>query len=145
MQINLTPDWSLPVIMIIFMINCLVVRRFFLRPINQVLLERESEVREAEGRYNESLGRFDEAARELENRVMQARKEGTKVREDLRREAAVHRTKVVETTRGEADKLAGEAGRKLSDDVTTARDKIVREADQLARMAAEQIVGRKLG
>ena len=37
MQINLTPDYSLPVIMVIFLLNYLIVSKFFLRPINNVI------------------------------------------------------------------------------------------------------------
>jgi len=145
MQINLTPDWSLPVIAVIFTINYLVVRRFFFKPVNEVLLARESEVREAERRYNDSLAQFDAAAREMENQVMQAKKEGSKIREGLRAEAVQHRTGVVERTRGEADRIVGEAARSLENDVATAREKIVTESDALARLAAEKIVGRRIG
>lgn len=145
MQINLTPDWSLPVIVVIFTINYLVVRRFFFKPVNEVLLARESEVREAERRYNDSLAQFDAAAREMENQVMQAKKEGSKIREGLRAEAVQHRTGVVERTRGEADRIVGEAARSLKNDIATAREKIVTESDALARLAAEKIVGRKIG
>ena len=38
MQINLTPDLSLLAIMVIFIINYMVVRKFFLQPINEVLV-----------------------------------------------------------------------------------------------------------
>jgi len=145
MQINLTPDWSLPVIVVIFMINYLVVRRFFFKPVNEVLLVREREVREAERRYNDSLAQFDAAAREMENQVMQAKKEGSKIREGLRAEAVQHRMGVVERTRGEAGRIVGEAARSLNSDVATAREKIVSESDALARLAAEKIVGRKIG
>ena len=145
MQINLNPDWSLPVIAVIFTINYLVVRRFFFKPVNEVLLARESEVREAERRYNDSLAQFDAAAREMENQVMQAKKEGSKIREGLRAEAVQHRTGVVERTRGEADRIVGEAARSLKNDVATAREKIVTESDVLARLAAEKIVGRRIG
>lgn len=145
MQINLTPDWSLPVIVVIFTINYLVVRRFFFKPVDAVLIAREGEVREAERRYNDSLAQFDAAAREMENQVMQAKKEGSKIREGLRAEAVQHRTRVVERTRGEADRIVGEAASSLSSDVATAREKIVTESDALARLAAEKIVGRKIG
>lgn len=145
MQINLTPDWSLPVIVVIFTINYLVVRRFFFKPVNEVLLARESEVREAERGYNDSLAQFDAAAREMENQVMQAKKEGSKIREGLRAEAVQHRTGVVERTRGEADRIVDQAARSLKNDVATAREKIVTESDALARLAAEKIVGRRIG
>ncbi len=144
MQINLTPDWTLPVIMVIFMANYLVVRRFFLRPINEILVTRESEISDAERRYEESLAGFQEATREMESQVNEARRNGTKVREQLRAEAAELRTALVTKTRGEADGIVATADASLKRDVDTARTKIVTDSESLARLAAEQIAGRKL-
>ena len=43
MQISLMPDLSLLAVMVIFIMNYLVVRKFFLEPINRVMEEREHE------------------------------------------------------------------------------------------------------
>ena len=43
MQINLTPDLSLLAIVVIFFLNYLVVRRFFFKPITEIIESRESE------------------------------------------------------------------------------------------------------
>ena len=51
MQINLTPDLSLLAIMVIFIINYMVVRKFFLQPVNTVLEARETEKHTAEKLY----------------------------------------------------------------------------------------------
>jgi F0F1-type ATP synthase membrane subunit b/b' len=42
MQINLAPDLSLFAIMVIFILNYLIVRKFFLQPVNAILEERET-------------------------------------------------------------------------------------------------------
>ena len=51
MQINLAPDLSLLAIMVIFIMNYFVVRKFFLQPINEVLEARETETKSAEKLY----------------------------------------------------------------------------------------------
>ena len=61
MQINLTPDASLIAIMVIFILNYFVVRKFFLKPVQDVLSWRETEIRGAEKAYEETLNRFNAA------------------------------------------------------------------------------------
>jgi F0F1-type ATP synthase membrane subunit b/b' len=61
MQINLTPDLSLLAIMVIFIMNYLIVRRFFLQPVNDILEARETETRSAENLYEDARARFAEA------------------------------------------------------------------------------------
>ncbi len=144
MQINLFPDWSLLPIMVIFILNYLVVRRYFLRPINDVLESREQEVRSAEGAYQQAMSLYDEATSRMEARLHAARKEATSVRDRFRAEAAAHRAAVIQKTQAEAKSAVDEAGEKLERDVAVAREGIVRDAEALARSAAEQILGRRV-
>ena len=142
MQIDLVPDLSLLAIMVIFMLNYLVVRRYFLQPINQVLEERESETRNAETLYEQALARFNEATAQTENQLHDARREAAQLREQFRGQAAEHRQQVLERTNAEAREIVSVADRKLQQDVEAARTSIVRDADALAKMAAERILGR---
>ena len=142
MQINLTPDPSLLAIMVIFLLNYLIVRKFFLQPINQVIEERETEVKTAEQLYEESLARFNAAAAEMETQLHGAKREASQMRDKFRAEAAAHRAQVIERTQTEAKGIVQSAEGKLTSDVREARTKIERESEQLARIAAERILGR---
>lgn len=142
MQIDLKPDLSLFAIMVIFILNYLVVRKFFLQPVNAILEERESETRTAEKLYEEALTRFGEATAQTENQLHAAKREAAQVRDRFRAEAAAYRQQVVERTQGEAREMIGEADAKLTSDVTKARETIVRDAESLARLAAERLLGR---
>lgn len=144
MQINLTPDWSLLMIMAIFIANYFVVRRFFLEPVNRVLNEREQDLRSAEAIYEESMNRFHDATSEVEAKIQEARRRGAEVREARRLEAAKYRSELLEKTRGEAEAASQSAEAELQSDVKTARERIVRESDALARLAAEKILGRTI-
>src|SRR4028118_949951 len=124
MQINLVPDLSLLAIMVIFLLNYLIVRKFFLRPINEVLETRETESRTAEQLYEDAparpprpsggwrepreadsrtaeqlcedaLARFHEATAQTEARLQVAKREAAQVRERFRGEAAADRQQVV--------------------------------------------------
>jgi F-type H+-transporting ATPase subunit b len=142
MQINLVPDPSLLAIVVIFFLNYLVVRRFFLKPIDDIMEAREAEQATAQRLYEESMARFNEATSQIEERVQVAKREAAQVRERYRSEATAHRTATVERTQDEARKIVTDAQAKLSGDVTAAKDKITRESESLARLAAERILGR---
>lgn len=142
MQIKLAPDLSLLAIMVIFILNYLVVRKFFLRPINEVLEARETETKTAEKLYEDALARFNEATAQTEAQLHAAKREASQLRDQYRGEAAAYRQQVVDRTSGEARQIVAEADTKLSADVAAARAKIVTESEALARLAAERILGR---
>jgi F0F1-type ATP synthase membrane subunit b/b' len=142
MQINLTPDYSLLAIVVIFILNYLVVSKFFLRPINDVIEAREGEVRSANELYEQSMARFNEATTQMEEQLHAARHAAADVRDRFRREAASFRASIVERTHTDADSIVSEADEKLKGDVAEARAKIVTESESLARLAAERILGR---
>jgi len=142
MQINLFPDRSLFAVMVIFIINYFVVRRFFLRPINDVLEAREHETKTADELYEAAMARFNEATSHVESKLHEAKREAAGVREKFRAEAGAHRAQLVERTGASARTMIDEADGKLKADVKTARERIVTEAESLAREAAQRILGR---
>lgn len=144
MQINLTPDSSLLWIMAIFLANYLVVRKYFLKPVNDILVFRDREAQDAQSLYESSLASFQAATSEVETKLHEAKRKGAEVREGLRAEAMQQRTKTVEQTRAEAESMLKDAAGRLAADVNEAREKVVRDAATLAKMAADRIAGRAL-
>lgn len=142
--INLTPDKSLIAIMVIFLLEYLVLRRFFFQPLNKVMTDREKDVRDAATRHEDALARLKEATLVMESRIGQAKKQGAELRESLKAEAAALRAAEVDRTRREADAIVAKAGEELAAAVAVARQKIDGEAPALARLAVERIVGRAL-
>ncbi|HEX2121326.1 MAG TPA: hypothetical protein VHL59_06770 [Thermoanaerobaculia bacterium] len=136
------PDYSLLAIMVIFILNYLVVRTFFLKPVNEVLEARETEIRSAEKSYEEAMSRFHDATTQMEAQLHAAKREAAQLRERFRGEAGAHRQQVVERTNAEARQIIGAADEKLAADVIQARATIVRDSESLARLAAERILGR---
>jgi len=142
MQISLTPDYSLLAIMVIFIINYFVVSKFFIRPINEVLVARENETHLANEVYEQSMARFSEATSRMEEQLHTAKREAAALRERFRADAAAHRASVIERTGAEAKGIVSEADASLTRATSEARQKIVSESDSLARLAAERILGR---
>ncbi|HUP62327.1 MAG TPA: ATP synthase F0 subunit B [Thermoanaerobaculia bacterium] len=136
------PDYSLLAIMVIFIMNYLVVRRFFLEPVNEVLEARETETKSADRLYEDALARLNDATAQMEAQLHGAKREAAQLRDRFRGEAAAHRQQVVDKTSADAKSVVAEADEKLSRDVVQARETIVRGADSLARLAAERLLGR---
>ena len=142
MQISLAPDYSLLAIMVIFIINYWVVSKFFIKPINGVMESREAETRAANELYEAAMARFSEETARMEEQLHVAKKDAAAVREKFRADAAAHRQSVVEKTTAEAKTIVSDADASLSSAASEARDKIKRESEALARLAAERILGR---
>lgn len=143
-MIELKPDLSLLAIIAIFILNYLIVRRFLVGPINGVLEWREGKVRDADQRYEEALTGFNAGTEGIEKRLMEAKREGAEIRERYRREAGLQKEELIQKTREQADAMIREATASLDQEVARARDTIRQESEQLARLAAEQILGRRL-
>ncbi|MDQ6802256.1 MAG: ATP synthase F0 subunit B [Acidobacteriota bacterium] len=138
------PDLSLLAVMVIFVLEYIIVSRYFLGPINDVLESREAEARSAQEIYEQSLGRFNEETDRIEQRIHEAKRDAAQLREKFRADAGAHRASLVERTTNDGQKLVAEADKRLSRDVKEAREKIVHDAESLARLAAERILGRPL-
>lgn len=130
--------------MAIFLANYFVVRRFLIRPVNEILMARERDVRDADRRYEEAVSGFHEATKKMETKVQEARREASEIRERFRGEAAHHRGEVLERTRGESEQLTREAEAIVEKEMAAGKARIQTEADGLARLAAERILGRRL-
>lgn len=143
-MIELRPDLSLLAIIAIFIVNYLIVKKWLVTPINDVLEWRDARVREADQKYEEALTRLSAATRDIENRLMEAKREASEVREGYRKEAGEVRDAKIRETRAEASRMIDEATARLDQDVSAARESIRSESEQLARLAAERILGRKL-
>jgi len=144
MQINLVPDLSLLAIMAIFVVEYFVVKRFFLKPINDILDAREVEARTAQELHEAALARLKEATDRIEARLHEERRTASQLRDKFRTEAGTYRSGLVERTSAEAKKLVSEAEQRLGRDVKEAREKLVRDVESLARLAAEKILGRRV-
>lgn len=142
MQIELMPDYSLLAIMGIFILNYLIVRTFFLKPINAILESRAEEQRSAEELYEGALARYNDATARMESQLHAAKREAAQVRDRARAEAAAQRQTLVDTSSAEGKQIVSEADQSLAREVAAAREQIARETDALARMAAERILGR---
>lgn len=130
--------------MVIFWLNYIVVRKFFLRPVNDVIEAREHESKTAQQIFDQAMTRFNEATARIEAQLQTARREASQLREKFRGEAAEFRNGVIERTSNETKATIADAEKQLEADVQVARKTIASQSESLARLAAERILGRPL-
>src|SRR5258708_25952307 len=111
---KVAPDWSLLGIVAIFILNYLVVRKFFFQPVNAVLEARAYETKSAEQIYEESLGRFNEATSRMEEQLHVAKREAGAIRDRFRSEAGAYRADTVSRTQPQPQPHAAAATTSLS-------------------------------
>ena len=78
----------------------------------------------------------------MEAQLHAAKREAAQLRDRFRGEAGAQRQQMIDRTAGEAKQIVGEADQKLGREVAVARETIVRDSDELARLAAQRILGR---
>ena len=144
MQINLTPDPSLLAIMVIFLLNYLIVKKFFLQPINEILERRAERSRTADSAYEKAMEQLDAATQDIDQKLQVTRRQAAEIRDRHRNEAAAYRQSLIDQANAETRRKLNEAVGKIEDEVTSAKKDIEQSSEQLARLAAQELLGRPL-
>ena len=138
------PDLSLILVLIIFWATYVVLRKFLLGPLGEVLAERERRVAFARAASEEALEKQREAAADLDRRLTGARREALAHREAVRAAAGERRQALLDEARERARAVAGEAQASLEREVLSARQQLGAEAKAIAAEIASYALGRKV-
>ena len=138
------PNLSLLLIMICFWLTMWLVYRFLIRPVGDVLAERRGRIDGAASRWQTTHDEYLAATERLEVEMQEAARAAAKVRADHRQSALDARQSTLEAARADADDRLRAALTELEGQVQAARDELRERADQLARLFATQLLGRKV-
>ncbi len=117
--------------------------RLLLRPLTQVMQQREGAIRSARELAESSRAKAQAAADEFESKTRAARAEVYRQMDEKRRAALERRAEIVAATRAEVEKSATEATERIRTQAAAARTQIDRDADTLATTIVERVLGRK--
>lgn len=117
--------------------------RLLLRPLTQVMSQREGVMRSARELADASRLKAQSAADELDATTRNARVELYQHMDEKRRAALDRRAEIVMATRREVEQATGAATARLSDQAAAARAQLDRDADSLATTIVERVLGRK--
>jgi F0F1-type ATP synthase membrane subunit b/b' len=137
------PDLSVAWVIMFVLLLSVVLDRLLLRPVTRVMSEREGAIRSARELAEASRARAQSAADELETKTRSARAEIYRQMDEKRRAALERRAAIVADTRREVERSMAEATHRVRAQATTARAELERDADALAAIIVERVLGRK--
>jgi F-type H+-transporting ATPase subunit b len=138
------PNVSLVFIMICFWLTMWLVYRFLIVPVGQVLAERAGRIDDATSKWEATNEDYLSATQRLEREMEEAAREAARVRNELRQAALARRQQAVEDARSQADEQLREAVGGIESDAEKARQELQRQARELARLFATQLLGREV-
>jgi len=137
------PDLSVAWVIVFVLLLSVILDRLLLRPVTRVMSQREGAIRSARELAEAARARAQSAADELETRTRSARAEIYRQMEEKRRAALERRAEIVADTRREVERSLADATRRVRAQATAARAQLERDADALATIIVERVLGRK--
>ena len=137
------PDLSVAWVIVFVLVLSVVLDRLLLRPVMRVMNEREGAIRSARELAESSHARAQSAADEFEAKTRAARAEIYRQMDEKRRAALDRRAEIVANTRREVERSIADASGRVRAQAAAARAQIDRDADTLATIIVERVLGRK--
>ena len=143
-SIQLVPDGTLILHIIIILVMMFILNRTLFKPINRILEERERRTRGRSGQAQEILRQVEEKLRHYENSLREERAEGYRLMEQVRAEAMRKRQESLNIVREEVSHLIAAEKTSISSQAEAARAILQRDARGLAADIGAQILRRPI-
>lgn len=141
----ISPDGSLVVILILFMLFVFALNRILFRPVGRVLDERQTRTEGAANEARAARRRYDAKLAEYEATIRQARTDAYRKSEQERAAGLEQRRKLIDAAKQEANELIAKAKADIEVQASGARASLEAEARQLAEQISRTVLGRSVG
>ncbi|RMG01666.1 MAG: hypothetical protein D6735_11500 [Acidobacteria bacterium] len=138
--VQLVPDASLLIHILLILLMIFILNRTFFRPINKVLEARENQKRTNLTEAERILLTAKEKREKLENELLQARSEGYKIIENARKQALTEAQEKIQQTRDDVSKRLAEEKAEINKQIETARKEIANQAKELAEKLSNAVL-----
>jgi F0F1-type ATP synthase membrane subunit b/b' len=138
----LIPDLSVIWIIGFVLLLSMILDRLLLRPVTRVMHQREGAIQSARQLAESARARAQAAAEEFETTTRTARADVFRQMEEKRRSALDRRATLIAATRGDIERLTGEAAERIRSQAAAARAQLDRDAGALAGTIVERVLGR---
>lgn len=142
-SIQLVPDGTLFLHVIIILLMIWGLNRILFRPVNRVLQEREQNTRGRVREAGDITQRISESLSRYETSLREARAGGYRLLEQSQAEAVERRRQKVSQVRGEIEEQLGEEKRLIQAQADEARENLAVEANRMAVSVSNHILGRR--
>ncbi len=141
-SIQLVPDGTLFLHIVLIILMVFVLNATLFKPINKVLEERERRTRGRSGEAQDILGRVESGLRQYETSLREARLEGYHLLEAQRAEAMSARQSQLGELREELRGLVEEQKDSIRTQADAARDALAGDAQRIAAEISNQVLRR---
>lgn len=141
-SIQLVPDGTLFLHILIIVLMIYILNATLFRPINKILAERERRTRGGTGEAHDILQRVANSMNRYERSLREARTEGYRLLEQARAEALLERQNQISALRAEIETSTEEQTRLLQSQSEQARASLETDARKMAADISRQILNR---
>ena len=138
------PDLSLFFVMVCFWMTLWLVQRFLIRPVGAVADERQRRLDDAQQEWAVKNEEHLAAVARVEDELGEAAREAGRVRAEARQAAMNERQKGLADVRVRADERLVAVLDGLENDAEAARTELRQQAEDLARLLADRLLGREM-
>jgi F-type H+-transporting ATPase subunit b len=129
----------------LFLILFVVLKRLWFGPVGTLLHEREHRSAGALAEAREIQARAEELRSQHAKALEEARAEARREVQGLWRNAEAEQQRLIDEAQADAERTLGEAREHIASDVARARQELEAQVSQIARQAAQVVLGRAVG
>lgn len=141
----ISPDGSLVVILVLFIIFVFLMNRLLFKPVSRVLDERHTLTQGATNEARAARRRYQTRLADYESSIRQARAESYRLSEQQRAAALEERSRIIEQAKQEATAQIEQAKAEIEEQVGQARGALEVESRQIAEQISSTVLGRTVG
>jgi F0F1-type ATP synthase membrane subunit b/b' len=137
-------NYSLPIVMVLFIVYHLVMTRLFYRPLFGILEQREARTSGSMEQARQTGQEVEELLQRYENGIRQARLDGYEHVDQIRRDTQGERDKKIRQVEDETEELLRTSRKEIRATADEQKTILVEQSTALSRLMAERILHRKL-
>jgi F-type H+-transporting ATPase subunit b len=138
-------DWTLPVALTSVIVFLLLMNKIFFRPLMQFMEARDKSIQDDVEQAARLSQQAEGALTTYETALAAARRDMGEQAGAVQRSMEAKQREQIDAARREAGALVAEAQATIAQDTQEARQRLVDEARNLARMVATKLMGREVG
>lgn len=143
-EINLLPDKTLWVQMLLFFVVLLGLNIFVFKPLLKLIALRKAKTMGEREQIDSLIGKTEEMNREYEARMTEAKVQASRVKEAIRKEGEEQGLKLIGQAKRLSNQELDEMRMKIEAEVQQAERSLEEKSKKLGEQIAEKILGRKV-
>jgi F-type H+-transporting ATPase subunit b len=138
------PDYTLFIQIANFLLLLVLLNAILYRPIRRILKSRKEEMDTFQNKIQDFEGKFSSYTKRIQEGTAEARKEGLKERESLKKNGQEEEKQMLREASSKASVKIGDARKEMDDKLRGVRLSLEREMALFSKELAEKVLGRSL-